>query len=91
DAQTALAWGLVNRVVAPEALMGAALALAEDMAGISGETLAAYKGIIDAGYDLPFGEALEQARRLSIAHNRNVTPQMVEARRAAIQARGRGQ
>lgn len=91
DARTAYEWGLVNRVVAPEDLMPAAMKLAQDMASIPPETLSLYKGIIDQGYDLPFGEAMELEHRLSSENNRRVTPQMVEARREAIQARGRSQ
>ena len=91
DAQTACDWGLVNRVVSPEDLMPAAMKLAADMASIPVETLSTYKGIIDQGFDLPFGEAMALEHRLSSANNRTVTPEMVEARRAAIQARGRTQ
>ena len=91
DAQTACDWGLVNRVVEPEALLPTALKLAADMASIPAETSSQYKAIIDGGYGLPFGEALAFEHRESRAINRAVTPDMVEARRAAIQARGRGQ
>ncbi len=91
DARTAYEWGLVNRVVAPEELMPTAMKLAADMATIPVETLSTYKGIIDQGFDLPFGEAMALEHRLSSANNRTVTPEMVEARRAAIQARGRTQ
>jgi enoyl-CoA hydratase len=91
DAPTALAWGLVNRVVEPEALMPTALALAADMASIEPDTAAAYKALIDEGYDLAFGAALAHEQAVSSAANAKVTPQMVEARRLAIQARGRSQ
>jgi len=91
DAQTACDWGLVNRVVSPEDLMPAALKLAADMATIPADTLALYKKIIDDGYALPFGAALKHETDVSAPHNRSVTPEMVEARRAAIQARGRAQ
>ncbi|MFT4095847.1 MAG: enoyl-CoA hydratase [Rhodoblastus sp.] len=91
DAQTALEWGLVNRVVAPEELMPTALKLAEDMASIPADTLCLYKSIIDEGYAANFGEALKIEHRRSSAHNRTVTPDSVEQRRAGIQARGRTQ
>jgi enoyl-CoA hydratase len=91
DAQTACDWGLVNRVVSPDVLMPTALKLAADMATIPVETLALYKKIIDDGYALPFGAALKHETDVSAPHNRSVTPEMVEARRAAIQARGRAQ
>ena len=69
----------------------AAMKLAADMASIPVETLSLYKKIIDEGYDLPLGEGMALEQRLSTANNRTVTPQMVEARRAGIQARGRSQ
>lgn len=91
DARTAYEWGLVNRVVSPEELMPTAMKLAADMASIPPETLCVYKGIIDQGYDLPLGEGMALEHRLSSANNRLVTPAMVEARREAIQTRGRTQ
>jgi enoyl-CoA hydratase len=91
DAQTALAWGLVNRVVEPEDLIPTAMKLAADMASIPAETLMTYKSIIDGGFDLDLADGLAFERRVSTAHNREVTPEMVEARREAIQARGRSQ
>jgi enoyl-CoA hydratase len=91
DARTACEWGLVNRVVQPEDLMPTAMKLASDMASIPSETLSDYKAIIDQGYDLALGEGLALEHRLSIANNTTVTPEMVEARREAIQARGRKQ
>lgn len=91
DAQTALEWGLVNRVVPPEELMPTAMRLAQDMASIPADTLCLYKSIIDEGYAAPFGEALAIEHRRSSAHNSAVTPESVEQRRAGIQARGRTQ
>lgn len=91
DARTAYEWGLVNRVVEPEELMPAAMKLAADMASIPAETLCLYKEIIDKGYDLNFGEAMSLEQRMSTANNQTVTPEMVEARRVGIQARGRTQ
>ncbi len=91
DAKTACEWGLVNRVVPAAELMGAAHKLANDMATIPVETLSLYKRIIDDGFALPYGEALAHEHRASSAHNRTVTPEAVEARRAAIQARARTQ
>ena len=89
--KTALAWGLVNRVVEPDELIPAAMKLAADMASIPAETLITYKRIIDGGFDLDLADGLALERDLSTAHNRQVTPQMVEARREVIQARGREQ
>jgi enoyl-CoA hydratase len=83
--------GLVNRVVPAGELMAAARKLAADMASIPVETLSLYKRIIDDGFALPFGEAMKLEAERSRTHNRTVTPEAVEARRAAIQARARTQ
>jgi enoyl-CoA hydratase len=91
DAATAADWGLVNRVVPAADLMPTAMKLAADMASIPVETLSFYKGLIDDGFALSFREGLETEHSRSSAHNRDVTPQAVEARRAQVQARGRGQ
>ena len=91
DARTACDWGLVNRVVPAEELLTVAKTLAADMATIPVETLSLYKSIIDEGYGLAFTDAMALENRRSTANNRAVTPEAVEARRAAIQARGRTQ
>ena len=91
DARTALDWGLVNHVVAPEELLPLARKLASDMAGIDPAFLASYKKLIDEGYARSFGEGLELEARRSSAANSQVSPEEVEARRAAVQARGRDQ
>lgn len=91
SAAQAYDWGLVNRVVAPEDLMPAALQLATQMADIEGEMLVTYKAMIDEGYELSMGEGLKLEHARSVMHNAAVTPDMVDARRAAVQARGRKQ
>lgn len=91
DAATAYEWGLVNRVVEPGELMETALKVARDMASIDGDMLTTYKAIIDDGYGLSFQDGLALETRMSKAHNDAVTPEMIEARRAAVQARGRTQ
>lgn len=89
DAKTAYEWGLVNRVVAPEELISAALQLAQQMADTELDMLVVYKALIDDGYELAFGAGLGLEHERSVAHNVTVTPEMVAARRAAVQARGR--
>ena len=91
SAAQAYDWGLVNRVVAPDELMPAALELARQMADIEGDILVTYKAMIDDGYALALGEGLVLEHERSVPHNAQVTPEMVEARRAAVQARGRSQ
>jgi enoyl-CoA hydratase len=91
DAATAERWGLVNRVVSPEELLPTAQALARDMASIDPTMLKAYKALIDEGYAASFGDGLAVEHRVSSAANSTVTPEDVEARRLAVQARGRTQ
>jgi enoyl-CoA hydratase len=91
DASTALAWGLVNRVVAPEELVPQALKLATDIASAPGDKVQAYKRIIDEGYAAPFGEALKIEAQRSSALNSAVTPDAVAKNREGVMARGREQ
>jgi enoyl-CoA hydratase len=91
DAATAEAWGLVNSVHAPENLLPAAQQLARDMASVDPVMLRAYKALIDDGYAASFGEGMAIEHRISSAANAVVTPEQVEERRLAVQARGRTQ
>ena len=91
DAATALQWGLVNHVTPPDDLLPLARKLAGDMAGIDPAFLASYKSLIDDGFDLSFNEGLALEASRSSTANSAVAPEEVEARRAAVQQRGRGQ
>ena len=91
DARTAQAWGLVNHVVEPEELLPLARRIAADMATIDPAFLANYKRLIDDGYAATFADGLALEAKLSSAANAQVRPEDVEARRAAVQQRGRGQ
>lgn len=91
DARTAADWGLVNRVVPAAELMPAARALAEDIASADPAFIAAYKRLIDDGFAATFAGGMTLEHERSSAANAGVTPEAVEARRAAVQARGRAQ
>lgn len=91
DAATAERWGLVNRVVEPDALLPAAIALARDMASIDPAMSASYKSLIDDGYGLALAEGLALEAERSIAANTAVAPEAVEQARLAVMARGRSQ
>lgn len=91
DAQTACAWGLVNRVVAADDLLPVAIKLAQDIASADPAMIAAYKSLIDDGFALPFGEALALEAARSTAANAKVSADEVEERRRAVMARGRDQ
>lgn len=91
DAETACAWGLVNRVVEPEELLPTCIALAQDSLSCEPDLLRKYKKLIDEGYAMNYGDALDHETRESAATMRAVTPEDVARRRAGVQARGRKQ
>lgn len=59
DAQTAEKWGLVNRVVPPSELLGAARGIAEAILKNQNGLVLKYKAVINDGFKLPLGEALK--------------------------------
>lgn len=90
SAERAERWGLVNRVVAAEELLPQARQLAEDMLSVEPDMLVNYRKLIDDGFAASFGEGLElEQERASL--NAGVSADDIEARRGAVQARGRGQ
>lgn len=91
SAKRAEAWGLVNRVVAPEELMPQCLALATDIASAHPDMLAAYKRLIDDGLDMPLGAAAELEKTRSRAWAATLTAGEIERRRQEVVARGRAQ
>jgi len=91
DAATAQDWGLVNHVTTPADLLPYARRLAADMAQIDPAFLATYKRLIDDGYAASFAEGMAIEAERSSAANSAVSPEEVEARRTAVQERGRGQ
>lgn len=91
DAATAEHWGLLNRVVPADELVVAATKLAHDMATIAPGFARGYKRLINDGYELPFGAAMQLEAERSTAANAKVSATEVEAARGAVQARGRQQ
>lgn len=91
NAQTACAWGLVNRVVPAEELLPVAKKLAADIASADPAMIQAYKRLIDDGYAVPFGEAMALEHERSSSANSQVNKAEVEARRMTVMERGRAQ
>jgi enoyl-CoA hydratase len=89
SAEQAAAWGFVNRVVAPNELMPAALALAADMLLAQPGMLERYKAIIDDGFALPFGDAMALERQRAREFNATVTASEIEQRRESVRERNR--
>ena len=92
DAETACAWGLVNRVVAAEALMTTCRQLARDITTTDTRTRKTIKKIMDQGWATTLENGIEIELEASRAHSKEeVRSEKVAARRAAIQDRGRNQ
>ncbi|TYO89609.1 enoyl-CoA hydratase [Oceanicella actignis] len=90
-ADRALQWGLVNHVFAPEALLPEAERMAAEIAQADPEFIMAYKALIDDGYARTLAEGLALEAERSRPWNAAQTPEKLEARRAAVIARGRAQ
>ncbi len=72
SAAEAADWGLVNRVVPPEELLGQARAMAEQMLAVVPETLVKYKKLLDSSFGRPADEALVRERAAATAANATV-------------------
>jgi enoyl-CoA hydratase len=91
DARTALAWGLVNRVVPPGDLLPTCRALAEDISSCPQDMVRKYKKLIDDGFHMTFQGAVALERRVNAEHFQSVSAETVEARRKGVLDRGRKQ
>jgi enoyl-CoA hydratase/carnithine racemase len=87
DAGEALAWGLVNRVVAPDQLRPQAEALARQMLAGVPEALPAYKRLLDEEAGTTMDEALRIERAASLANNLPVSRADIDARLARLRRR----
>lgn len=90
SAEQAERWGLVNRVVPAGDLLAEARQLAEDMLSVEPDMLVRYRKLIDDGYAATFEDGLAMEIERS-AVNAEVGAEEIEARRLAVQERGRGQ
>lgn len=91
DAETAERWGLVNHVYEADELVPAAMKLAHEMTSTDPVLLKEYKALIDDGFAMEFGKAMQEEVKRSIAHAETVTAESVEAARKQVTARGRDQ
>jgi len=91
SAAQAEAWGLVNRVVQPEELMPTCRALAKDIISSPSDVVRKYNRLINEGFDRTFSEGMKLETEVFVNHAREVTAQVVAARRDAVQDRGRAQ
>lgn len=91
DAVTAERWGLVNRVVEPQALMTHAVGLARDMADCAGPVRDTILELIDYGTGVDLAAGLAHERAVADGHNGRVDGASIAERRAALNERGRRQ
>jgi enoyl-CoA hydratase len=89
-ADEALAWGFVNRIVAPDRLRPEAEALARQMLAGVPEALVAYKQLLDAEAGTTLTEALRLERAASLANNLPVGREEIDKRLARLRKVGRG-
>jgi enoyl-CoA hydratase len=90
EAGTALAWGLVNELVAPDRLMARALAIADAVAAHDPAMVARYRAVIDDGLSLPFGEALTMEAARARAFNDTIPATAIAAARTGLFESNRG-
>lgn len=89
-ADKACAWGLLNRIVEPEALLPTCLELARNIQSCDPKSMRTYKKLLDDGFDLPLGEAMALEQKVGRAHERP-SHEELERRRLKIVDRGRKQ
>lgn len=90
-ADQAADWGLVNRVVAPEALLPTCRSLAEDMNSCLPEIMLPYKRVIDDGFAVAYGDGRSLERERNRGQSRSLTPERIAERRREVQTRNRSQ
>ena len=91
SAEQAAEWGLVNRVVEPDALLPTCRSLADDMASCIPEIMLPYKRVIDDGFAVAYGEGRSLERERNRAQSGDLTPEGISERRREVQSRNRSQ
>ena len=90
SAERAYEWGLVNRIVPRAELLPTCRALATDMLTCQRDVMFQYKRMIDRGFDLTLGDAMDYEVEINRMY-RSPKPEEVGERLAGIRARGRAQ
>ncbi len=91
DADQALVWGLVNRVVTPEDLMPTCLRIANDIKSCPDDMIRKYKQLIDDGFQMTYADGVELERKMNSAHFQTLEAETIAERRKDVMARGRDQ
>ena len=92
DADTACAWGLVNRVVPEDELLPTCVGLAQDILSTDRATRTEMRRIMTQGWETTLENGLGLELEANRAHDKRESPATkVAQRRADIQSRGRNQ
>jgi len=91
SAEQAERWGLLGRVVAPDALLEAARTLARDMLSCQPGMVAAYKDVIDRGFAATYAEGRRIEGEANRAQAGTLSPERIAQARRDVTARGRRQ
>ncbi len=91
SAEQADAWGLVSRVVAPEALLDECRKVALDIASCVPATVRVYKQLVNDGLEMNLGAGLVMERNVMGPVNSQVGGDAIAGRRSAVVERGKNQ
>lgn len=89
DAARAEAWGLINEVTAPDALMDRALSIAAEIAETDAVAADKIAALIESAGSTSPEEGLKRERAVFDVHIATVTPETIEMNRRRVQARGK--
>lgn len=90
-AQQAYEWGLVNHVVAAEALLPKAREIAENICACLPHMIPQYKQLIDHGYSKPYDEALAWEEAQAIESAKQIMAATISQRREEVLEKGRSE
>ncbi|MFK7977956.1 MAG: enoyl-CoA hydratase [Halioglobus sp.] len=91
NAEQAAQWGLVSRVVEPEALLDECRKIAADIVSCVPETVKVYKQMVNEGLGMDLSAGLTMERRVMTHVNKQVPGGAIGERRNAVQDRGKAQ
>ncbi|MBN7798312.1 enoyl-CoA hydratase [Parahaliea mediterranea] len=91
SAEQAHTWGLVNEVCEDDQLIERALASGRDIAGTQPEALRRIRAVMNDGWEMTLGDALQMEGERSGAYNSTIDFAAMEQRLAELKARGRRQ
>ncbi len=87
DAETAMAWGLVNKLCSPDTLIEDTLAAAQQIAESNPQTISAMRSLMNDGDLLALGDALELEGARGIAYMEQADFSQMESRLQALRNR----